>query len=75
MPFVRNAEPPYLSDAEFLDIAGQQLRQIREDQQVPELPTITSKELMRGGRVLIILHGTDKYRLRITNAGKLILTK
>ena len=37
--------------------------------------TITSEELMGGGRVIIVRHGNDEYRLRITAAGKLILTK
>jgi hemin uptake protein HemP len=37
--------------------------------------TITSEELMGGGRVIIVRHGNDEYRLRLTAAGKLILTK
>ena len=36
---------------------------------------VTSQELMRGGRVLVIRHGTQDYRLQITASGKLILTK
>ena len=38
-------------------------------------PRITSAELLRGGRELIILHGADEYRLRLTSKLKLILTK
>jgi hemin uptake protein HemP len=34
-----------------------------------------SSELFAGARVLTILHGQDEYRLQITAAGKLILTK
>ena len=36
---------------------------------------IASGELMAGNREVIILHNDQEYRLRITNAGKLILTK
>ena len=38
-------------------------------------PSITTAELMGTSRELLILHGEDKYRLRITSSGKLILTK
>jgi hemin uptake protein HemP len=37
--------------------------------------SITSDELMRDARVLIIHHGSEQYRLQVTVAGKLILTK
>jgi hemin uptake protein HemP len=30
---------------------------------------------MAGERVVIIQHGTEEYRLRVTAAGKLILTR
>jgi hemin uptake protein HemP len=36
---------------------------------------IASDQLMKGRREIIIQHGRDEYRLRITAAGKLILTK
>ena len=36
---------------------------------------ISSDELMAGERVIIIQHGVEEYRLRVTAAGKLILTK
>jgi hemin uptake protein HemP len=38
-------------------------------------PAITSHELFRGARELIIIHQQEEYRLRITRQGKLILTK
>jgi len=41
----------------------------------PAKPRITSAELLRGGRELIIRHGADEYRLRLTSKLKLILTK
>jgi hemin uptake protein HemP len=37
--------------------------------------TITSAELFNGLREIIILHNSEKYILRITSTGKLILTK
>ena len=37
--------------------------------------TVNSVTLMKGRRELIIRHGADTYRLRITASNKLILTK
>ena len=36
---------------------------------------IASEQLMKGRREIIIQHGREEYRLRVTAAGKLILTK
>ena len=36
---------------------------------------VTSHDLMADQRELVIEHGDDEYRLRITSKGKLILTK
>lgn len=41
----------------------------------PAPPVVDSVELFAGRRELIIRHGTDAYRLRITASNKLILTK
>ena len=44
----------------------------------PEPPaprTLTTVELFAGRREIVIVHGDAKYRLRITRANKLILTK
>ncbi|NDH63963.1 MAG: hemin uptake protein HemP [Alphaproteobacteria bacterium] len=38
-------------------------------------PSVDSKTLMGGRRELIIRHGADAYRLRVTASNKLILTK
>ena len=38
-------------------------------------PTLSSADLFRGGREIVIRHGGLEYRLGITRAGKLILTK
>jgi hemin uptake protein HemP len=36
---------------------------------------VASDDLFQGLRELVILHRNEEYRLRITRAGKLILTK
>lgn len=38
-------------------------------------PAFSSTDLFGQAREVIILHGHEEYRLRITRAGKLILTK
>lgn len=38
-------------------------------------PVVTSRELLAGGRELIIHHGDATYRLKLTGSNKLILTK
>jgi hemin uptake protein HemP len=38
-------------------------------------PAVRSDDLFRGAHEIVIVHGDDEYRLRITRAGKLILTK
>ena len=37
-------------------------------------PIYQSRDLFQGGKVVLILHGEREYWLRITSAGKLILT-
>jgi len=39
------------------------------------IATVLSEDLFEGTRELIIRHGSKEYRLRITRANKLILTK
>ena len=41
----------------------------------PSRVRVTSREIFRGEREIVILHGGHEYRLRITRADKLILTK
>jgi len=36
---------------------------------------VSATALFAGGRELIIEHGSEEYRLRVTSKGKLILTK
>ncbi len=37
-------------------------------------PTYQSRDLFQGGKVVIIVHEGREYQLRVTQAGKLILT-
>ena len=41
----------------------------------PRTLRIASSELFNGQRHIVIVHGGEEYRLHITKAGKLILTK
>lgn len=41
----------------------------------PATPVVDSITLMSGRRELIIRHGAESYRLRVTASNKLILTK
>ena len=43
--------------------------------EIPVHRSITSKDLMAGEQVIIISHGQEEYRLRLTASGKLILTR
>ena len=49
----------------------------RPEASAPATPRVrlSSRDLFRGGREILILHGGHEYRLRITRADKLILTK
>jgi hemin uptake protein HemP len=38
-------------------------------------PAVLSRDLLRNGRELVILHGNERYRLLLTKSNKLILTK
>jgi hemin uptake protein HemP len=40
-----------------------------------DLPRISSQDLLRGGNLILIEHGHDRYVLRMTRNNKLILTK
>ena len=39
------------------------------------LRTVRSEDLLQGAREVLIQHGQETYRLRLTKAGKLILNK
>ncbi len=38
-------------------------------------PRMDVRGLLQGGREAVLLHGQEEYRLRLTQSGKLILTK
>jgi hemin uptake protein HemP len=48
---------------------------VESDTADPAPLVVDSIELFAGRRELVIRHGTDAYRLRITASNKLILTK
>lgn len=39
------------------------------------LPRLDVRSVLQGSREVILVHGTEEYRLKVTAAGKLILTK
>lgn len=51
----------------------------QETAETPDTPTVTphwhSEELLKGTKEVLIQHGTETYRLRLTRQGKLILYK
>ncbi len=49
---------------------------VRKVERMPAvLPRVSSSDLLKGLRELIIEHAGEEYRLRLTSNGKLILTK
>jgi hemin uptake protein HemP len=47
----------------------------RAGAQTPGAVRITTSQLFQGQRYVVIMHSGQEYRLQITKAGKLILTK
>jgi hemin uptake protein HemP len=47
----------------------------RPEQQPQSMPVIDIRDLLAGGKEAIIVHGGERYRLRVTAKDKLILTK
>ena len=45
------------------------------DQKTESVKTIFSSDLLGGEKMIIIRHEQESYRLKVTAAGKLILTK
>jgi hemin uptake protein HemP len=45
------------------------------DRSPPPPVTLTSADILRGGREAMILHAGEAYRLRVTSKDRLILTK
>jgi hemin uptake protein HemP len=51
------------------------LEQPPDSPNVAQTPVFDVRELLAGGREVIIIHAGERYRLRITANDKLILTK
>jgi hemin uptake protein HemP len=59
-----------------MDVPPQTARAIKtEELSRPSAQVVDSTSLLAGQRELIIRHGDDTYRLRLTASNKLILTK
>jgi hemin uptake protein HemP len=61
-------------------IAGRDMAAIAPEGTIPfsregAMPALESTDLFRGGREVIIRHGGEQYRLRLTSSNKLILIK
>ena len=56
-------------------LQGPSVRQTTDWADAPTHRAISTHDLMAGERVIIIRHGKEEYRLRITASDKLILTK
>ena len=55
---------------------GEDMGPLRPTNLGPPVPArVVSSDLFRGGREIVILHHGQEYRLSITKADKLILTK
>jgi hemin uptake protein HemP len=56
--------------------AGEPTAATRAGPPVPEgMRVVPSEQLLMGSREIVIRHGSEDYRLRLTRAGKLILNK
>lgn len=52
-----------------------EIKKVECKPQMPMSRVTTSESLLAGARELVIEHAGELYRLRVTNQGKLILTK
>ena len=50
-------------------------RQPATEERPASVPTVSSKQLLQGGRELRIIHDGQMYRLQVTRNNKLILQK
>lgn len=58
--------------AAVVDSASQPSQPLTTGARSPRIPT---DRLMGGRREIVLLHGLEEYRLRVTSTGKLLLTK
>jgi hemin uptake protein HemP len=66
-----------MADKSSQDRSAEAMPHARTSSTVPSKPprTISSRELLRGERLVIVQHEQESYRLQLTASGKLILTK
>jgi hemin uptake protein HemP len=61
------------------DLGGDMKSDIAQDRTIrlpaQGTPTVASTDLFGGGREVVIRHGAETYRLRLTSSNKLILIK
>lgn len=74
-PFLSKDQPTKVRSQEGQIDGSAQSEQNFAGQQQTTLPRLSSEDLFRGDRQLVIVHGDQEYRLQLTRQGKLILTK
>jgi hemin uptake protein HemP len=80
-----NKQPPHLNPLDFSLSAKPDTAPTLQPPGIEKVPAMTgsqlvqprlhSSELLGTAREVVIEHGDEKYRLRLTRQGKLILTK
>lgn len=68
MPNTSQEQDPSLKDHGFTNSTAERVIALRGN-------ALDSKDLFSDSREIIIAHGTESYRLRLTSQNKLILTK
>lgn len=63
------------SSTEFCESMTKTNIQATKNTQLEAIKVLTSEDLFMGAREVVIKHTGEDYRLRLTNQGKLILTK
>jgi len=64
-----------MNNSDKAKVSSPQAAGILPSGDIPTMPRMRSDTLFAGSRELVIQHGGEEYRLRITSKGKLILTK
>ncbi len=59
-------------------VEGARMRPVRlssPPSSLSPVPRLQANAILQGTREVILVHGTEEYRLKVTSSGKLILTK
>lgn len=56
-------------------VEARDMRTVRPAPRTSAAPRLDTRAVLQGSREVILVHGTEEYRLKVTAAGKLILTK